>query len=68
MAQATSRRYITLEDAADMLGCTTRTIRNRIADGSLTGYRLGKRAIRVDLADVEALLRPIPAGGDRRAS
>jgi excisionase family DNA binding protein len=51
---------MTQQQAAEHLGVTDRTIRNLIARGELTGYRLGKRTVRVDFADVEALLRPIP--------
>ncbi|WP_338538170.1 hypothetical protein N5P18_15635 [Janibacter terrae] len=32
-----------------------------IAEGTLTGYRLGPRTIRVDLNEVDKLLRPIPS-------
>lgn len=46
--------------AALQLKCSTRTIRRRIADGSLTGYRFGPRLIRVDMEEVAALLSPIP--------
>lgn len=55
--------YVSLAEAARRLGCTTRTVRRRIADGSLTGYRMGPRLIRLDAAEVDALLRRIPAGG-----
>lgn len=56
-------RYAPIEAAAKLLDCTPRTIRNRIADGTIVGYRLGKRSIRVDLNEVEReLLRPIPTG------
>ena len=61
-------RYITIGDAADHLSVTERTVRNFIARGELTGYRIGTRAIRVDLHEVEALLTPIPTanvGGAR---
>ena len=39
-----------------------RTIRRRIADGTITGYRgRGGRSLRVDQAEVdEGLLQPIP--------
>lgn len=48
--------------AATYLGCTGRTIRNMIADGRLPGYKLGdSRAVRIRIADLEAMLRPIPA-------
>jgi excisionase family DNA binding protein len=44
---------------------STKTIRRRIADGSITGYRFGPRVIRVDLDEVESLFKRIPAA-DRR--
>lgn len=61
-------RYVTLAEAAEYLSVTDRTVRNFIARGDLTGYRIGARAIRVDLRELEALLTPIPAanGGGRR--
>jgi len=46
--------------AANALGVSTRTVRRYIADGRLTGYRMGPRLIRVDMAEVDALLSPIP--------
>ena len=60
------RRWITQAQAAEYLGLTDRTIRNLIARGELTGYRVGKgRSIRLDSNEVDALLRPIPTmGGD----
>ena len=54
------RRLAPLNDAADYAGVHPRTLRRRIADGALTGYRMGPRIIRVDLNEVEALLTPIP--------
>jgi len=55
-----SRRLATLPDAADYAACSTKTLRRRIADGTLTGYRFGPRALRVDLDELDAALRPIP--------
>lgn len=67
MTAATKRRWMTQAEAADYLGVTERTIRRYIAEGQLRGYRLGRRALRLDQADVDALLRPIPTtGGGRR--
>lgn len=54
------RQLITLPEAGGRLGLTERTIRNYVAAGRLTGYRIGPRAIRVDAHEVEALARPIP--------
>jgi len=37
---------------------TTRTIRAMIADGRLTGYRSGTRLVRVDLNEIDDIMRP----------
>lgn len=52
------RRYATLAQAAEYLGVTDRTVRQMIADGRLTGYRSGKRLVRVDLNEVDAAMQP----------
>jgi excisionase family DNA binding protein len=52
---------VSLADAADYLGCDVITIRRRIADGTIAGYRLGTRNIRVDLRELDRMLRPIPS-------
>lgn len=49
----------TIPAAAAYLGCSERTIRRYIAAGKLTGYRVGARMIRVDVAALNDLLRPI---------
>lgn len=54
------RQLITIQQAAAHLSCNPKTIRRRIASGDLTGYRLGRRVIRVDASEVDALLHPIP--------
>jgi hypothetical protein len=38
-----------------------RGLRRYIASGRLTAYRVGPRLLKVDLADIEALL--VPVGG-----
>jgi len=60
-----ARRFGSIADAAEFAGVNPKTIRRRIADGTLTGYRMGPRLIRVDLNELDAILRPIPtaAGG-----
>jgi excisionase family DNA binding protein len=54
------RRWGSIERAALTAGVSTRTIRRRIADGSITGYRFGPRVIRVDLDEVESLFKRMP--------
>lgn len=58
------RSYITIAEAADYLQISDRTVRRLIADGELTGYRMGRsrRVIRIDLNEIdEQLMRPINA-------
>jgi excisionase family DNA binding protein len=57
-----TRRYIRISEAAEYLQVSDRTVRRLIADGELTGYRMGRsrRVIRIDLNDLdEQLMRPI---------
>jgi hypothetical protein len=62
MSTALQKRLASINATAEYAHCSPKTIRRRIADGSLTGFRFGPRAIRVDLNEVDArLLRPIPA-------
>lgn len=57
------RRYVPLSAGAEYLSCSERHIRDMIARGEIPGYRLGNKAIRVDLNDLDAALDPIPTGG-----
>ena len=54
-----SPTYISVQAAAEMLGCSKQTVRRRIADGDLAASKVGPRLIRVDVADVKALLKPV---------
>lgn len=46
---------MTLTAAAEELSVSVKTLRRRIADGSVRAYRIG-RLIRIDLAEVRAAL------------
>ncbi|MDH6247548.1 excisionase family DNA-binding protein [Mycobacterium sp. OTB74] len=63
-AELPRRRYVTQQQAAEYLGVTVRTIRQKITDGELTAYRSGTRLVRVDLNDVDAMM--VPFGGAAR--
>jgi len=52
---------MSVRSAAEYLGVSTKTIRRYIAAGRVRGYRAGPRLIRVDLNDLNAVLRPIPS-------
>lgn len=45
--------------AAALAGCSHWTIRRRIADGSLTGWRFGPRTLRVSRAELLGLFRVV---------
>lgn len=55
----TSRTYESVQQGADRVGVTPRTIRRWIAAGRLTGYRMGPRLIRIDADELDALMTPI---------
>lgn len=59
----TVRRFASIADAAEYAACSGKTIRRRIADGTLPAYRLGKRALRVDLNELDDALQQIPTAG-----
>jgi excisionase family DNA binding protein len=58
------RTLVSCNEAAALAGVSHQTIRRRIAAGELTGYRFGPKLIRVDLAEVEALIHCIPTVAD----
>lgn len=53
--------YLSLEEAADCMSVSVKTIRRWIAAGTLPAYRCGQRAIRIRLEDLEAAPRQIPS-------
>ncbi len=53
--------YVSLEEAAEMMSLSTRTIRRRISDGTIPAYQCGRRSIRLRLDELESALRPIPS-------
>ena len=55
-----ARRYTSLPKAAVYADCSDKTLRRLIAEGKLTGYRLG-RVIRIDLNELDEVLKPIPS-------
>jgi excisionase family DNA binding protein len=52
------RAFVSIADAAEYLGVTTRTIRQMIADGRLRGYRSGSRLVRLRLDEIDAAIKP----------
>lgn len=49
--------WISIQQAADLMSCSTKTVRRLIARGTLPARRIGTRMIRIDAADLDALGR-----------
>ncbi len=61
MAERTLPVYLSLDEAADVMSLSAKTIRRRIADGTIPAYQCGRRPIRIRLDELEAALRRIPS-------
>ena len=46
-------------EAAAYAGVTDRTVRNWIRRGTIPGYRIGARTLRIDLDELDAAFRPV---------
>ena len=61
MTEKTLPVYLSLEQAAEVMSLSVKTIRRRIADGTIPAYQCGRRPIRIRLDELEAALRRIPS-------
>jgi len=59
MTVASAPRWLSLQEAADHVGMSVKTLRRMISAGNLPAYRLGK-AVRIKPEDLEATLQRIP--------
>ena len=48
--------YLTIQDAAVRLRCSTKTVRRYIASGKLVAYRVGPTMLRIRLTDLDAMV------------
>ena len=48
--------YLTIQEAAQILRCSTKTVRRYVAKGSLAGYRVGPTMVRIRANELEALV------------
>jgi excisionase family DNA binding protein len=60
--EAQQRRWASMKQTADYMGVSLRTVREWISQGSIPGYRINARVIRVDLNEVDAAFRPFGGG------
>lgn len=59
MTTTSDAQLLSIAQAAEILGLSTKTIRRRIAAGDLPAYRNGCRLIRVKASDLNRLFRRI---------
>lgn len=55
----TPTKLISAADAAEILAVHPITIGRWVKSGKLTGYRISERTLRIDLAEIQALLVPV---------
>lgn len=55
--KAVADKYMTVKEAADILKCSTKTIRNYYNDGKLKYEKVGERKILIYRSSGEALLK-----------
>ena len=48
--------YFTVQEAASLLRCSTKTIRRYIARGDLLGYRVGPIMLRIQADELDAMV------------
>lgn len=53
------QEFVSIDDAAFLLGVSSRTVRNWIHSGELRAYLVGPRLIRIDYEDIRLLVKPI---------
>ena len=59
----TTVKLVSIAAAAEHCDVSTQTIRRWIADGTLPAYRAGRRLVKIDLADLDRVIRRIPTVG-----
>jgi excisionase family DNA binding protein len=56
-------KKITLNATADELGISLRSVRRLITGGKLRAYKIGKHSVRVDVDDIDKVLKPVIPDG-----
>ena len=65
MPATITRRLVSLNDAADALAVSTRTVRRYIAEGQLDAVRLGRKTLRIKVDSIERFIDARPVGNWR---
>ena len=59
--------YLSLAEAADVMSLSVKTVRRRVADGTIPAYTCGRGTLRIRLDDLENAMRLVPATRRSRA-
>lgn len=59
MSTTIPSQLLSIEQIAEILGCSTKTIRRMVSRGELPAYRYGSRLIRIDPADLHRIRKPV---------
>lgn len=62
-ARRPARQLASIAQAAEYAGVSVKTIRRYIIAGRITGYRVGPKLLKVDLAELDAIIQPVAAAG-----
>ena len=62
---STTRRLVSLTDAAEILAVSVKTVRRYIAAGELDAVRLGRRTIRIKPESIDRLIDAHPVNAWR---
>lgn len=60
------RRLASITEGAGYANVCRRTIYNWVQTGRITGYRTGPKVIKVDLDELDALIRPVTIASNGR--
>ena len=52
--------YVSIEEAAQIMSLSIRTIRRGISDGTIPAYHCGRGSIRIPLTELQAALHRVP--------
>ena len=57
-----NRKYLSIAEAAEHVGVSTKSIRRYVSDGRLRAYRTGPKLLRIMLSDLDAMVTGEPVG------
>jgi excisionase family DNA binding protein len=65
LTASTTRRLVSIAEAAEILGVSTKSVRRYIAAGDLDAVRLGRRTIRIKAESIDRMIDAHPVNAWR---